>query len=48
MGRTGRQRDGHIIALVTDGKEHQVIILFLSLKLILAIPKNGFVIVFSL
>lgn len=25
MGRTGRQRDGHIIALVTDGKEHQVI-----------------------
>ncbi|XP_051163490.1 Fanconi anemia group M protein [Leptopilina boulardi] len=23
MGRTGRKRDGHIIALVTDGKEHE-------------------------
>lgn len=25
MGRTGRKRDGHIIILVTDGKEHEVI-----------------------
>lgn len=25
MGRTGRKRDGHIIVLVTDGKEHEVI-----------------------
>lgn len=24
MGRTGRKRDGHIIVLVTDGKEHEV------------------------
>lgn len=24
MGRTGRRRDGHIIVLVTDGKEHEV------------------------
>lgn len=24
MGRTGRKRDGHIIILVTDGKEHEV------------------------
>lgn len=28
MGRTGRKRDGYIVALVTDGKEHEVIILF--------------------
>ncbi|XP_044001566.1 Fanconi anemia group M protein [Aphidius gifuensis] len=25
MGRTGRKRDGHIIVLVTDGKEHQTL-----------------------
>lgn len=25
MGRTGRKRDGHIIILVTDGKEHQTL-----------------------
>lgn len=25
MGRTGRKRDGHIIVLVTDGKEYEVI-----------------------
>lgn len=25
MGRTGRKRDGHIIVLVTHGKEHEVI-----------------------
>lgn len=24
MGRTGRKRDGHIIILVTDGKEYEV------------------------
>lgn len=33
MGRTGRKRDGHIIVLVTDGKEHEVIenIIYISL-----------------
>lgn len=25
MGRTGRKRDGHIIILVTDGKEHEML-----------------------
>ncbi|XP_014603287.1 PREDICTED: Fanconi anemia group M protein isoform X1 [Polistes canadensis] len=25
MGRTGRKRDGHIIVLVTDGKEHEAL-----------------------
>ncbi|KAK2576908.1 hypothetical protein KPH14_005530 [Odynerus spinipes] len=25
MGRTGRRRDGHIIVLVTDGKEHETL-----------------------
>ncbi|KAG7201536.1 hypothetical protein KM043_004287 [Ampulex compressa] len=25
MGRTGRKRDGHIIVLVTDGKEHETL-----------------------
>uniref|UniRef100_V9IHB0 Fanconi anemia group M protein n=1 Tax=Apis cerana TaxID=7461 RepID=V9IHB0_APICE len=25
MGRTGRKRDGHIIILVTDGKEHETL-----------------------
>ncbi|XP_033207128.1 Fanconi anemia group M protein [Belonocnema kinseyi] len=32
MGRTGRQRDGHIIALVTDGKEHQALKATMSKK----------------
>ena len=30
MGRTGRKRDGHIIALVSDGKEYQVQLCFAS------------------
>lgn len=28
MGRTGRKRDGHIIVLVTDGKEHEVSVIY--------------------
>lgn len=36
MGRTGRKRDGHIIVLVTDGKEHEVIkMLYTSLHIFL-------------
>lgn len=38
MGRTGRKRDGHIIVLVTDGKEHEVSVIYFSTLFCICIP----------